>query len=116
MPNPTPSPFTALEQLPAQAVHARFATRPALYSVVFNALRRRILEHYPTLQLDLRAVKLATPHPEGHYTYPSLMEVAIAHALNPQPLDLHPQRELPYYLTQQAPKILKPQAPALIDM
>lgn len=70
MPNPTPSPFTALEQLPAQAVHARFATRPALYSVVFNALRRRILEHYPTLQLDLRAVKLATPHPEGHYTYP----------------------------------------------
>ncbi|NCE90806.1 dermonecrotic toxin domain-containing protein [Pseudomonas sp. L13] len=116
MPNPTPSPFTALEQLPAQAVHARFATRPALYSVVFNALRKRILEHYPTLQLDLRAVKLATPHPEGHYTYPSLMEVAIAHALNPQRLDLHPQRELPYYLTQQAPKILKPQAPALIDM
>lgn len=116
MPDPTPIPSTAVEQLPAQAVHARFATRPALYSVVFNALRRRILEQYPTLKLDLRSVKLATPHPEGHYTFPSLMEMAIAHVLNPQLLDLHPHRELPHYLTQQPPRILKPQPPGLIDM
>lgn len=116
MPNPAPPPPIVFEQLPAQAVHTRFASRPALYSVVFNALRRGILEHYPTLQLDLRSVKLATPHAEGHYTYPSLMEFAIAHVLKPQLMDLHPQRELPYYLTQQPPRILKPQAPALIDM
>lgn len=116
MPNPAPPSATAFEQLPAQAVHARFASRPALYSVVFNALRRRLLEQYPTLKLNLAAVKLATPHPEGHYTYPSLMEIAIAQVLNPQALDLPPHRELAYYLTQQAPKILKPEAPARIDM
>lgn len=98
---PTPSSPTALSQLPAQAIHTHFATRPALYSVVFNALRSRILERYPSLTLDLSAVKLAIPHPDGVYTYRSLMEVAIAHVLNPQLLDLRPKRELPYYLTQQ---------------
>ena len=113
---PTPSSPTALSQLPAQAIHAHFATRPALYSVVFNALRGRILERYPSLKLDLATVKLASPHPEGVYTYRSLMEVAIAHVLNPQLLDLQPKRELAYYLTQQIPTILKPDAPQLIDM
>lgn len=53
----------ALSHLPAQAIHAHFATRPALYSVVFNALRSRILERYPTLKLDLSTLKLAIPHP-----------------------------------------------------
>ncbi|WP_438869476.1 hypothetical protein [Pseudomonas sp. L1(2025)] len=116
MPASVPPSTTAFSQLAAQAVHERFATRPALYSVVFNALRTRILEHYPSLRMNLREVKLAIPHPDGHYTYRPLIEVAIAHALNPQLLDLHPQRELPYYLTQQIPRILKPEAPALIDM
>lgn len=113
---PTPSSLTALNQLPAQAIHTHFATRPALYSVVFNALRSRILERYPSLKLDLSAVKLAIPHPDGVYTYRPLMEVAIAHVLNPQLLDLRPKRELPYYLTQQIPTILKPDTAALIDM
>ncbi|MDQ0704448.1 hypothetical protein QF043_003240 [Pseudomonas sp. W3I7] len=113
---PTPSSPTALSQLPAQAIHAQFATRPALYSVVFNALRSRILERYPSLKLDLATVKLAIPHPNGVYTFRSLMEVAIAHVLNPQLLDLRPKRELAYYLTQQIPQILKPDTPPLIDM
>ncbi|WP_219266314.1 DUF6543 domain-containing protein [Pseudomonas sp. Xaverov 259] len=113
---PTPSSPTALSQLPAQAIHTHFATRPALYSVVFNALRSRILERYPSLTLDLSAVKLAIPHPDGVYTYRSLMEVAIAHVLNPQLLDLRPKRELPYYLTQQIPTVLKPDTAPLIDM
>ncbi|KQM52058.1 hypothetical protein ASE80_27135 [Pseudomonas sp. Leaf15] len=113
---PVPIPTPNLSQLPAQAVQAHFATRPALYSVVFNALRSGILEHYPTLKLDLLSVKLATPRPDGVYTYRSLMEVAIAHVLNPQALDLHSKRELPYYLTQQVPKTLKPDPPDLIDM
>ncbi|WP_073522142.1 dermonecrotic toxin domain-containing protein [Pseudomonas fluorescens] len=111
---PTPTLPAQLSQLPAQAIHARFATRPALYSVVFNALRSRILERYPSLQLDLLAVKLATPLPSGEYTYPSLMEVAVAHVLDPQLLDLHSPRERPYFLTQQPPIAL--QSPALIDM
>ncbi len=110
---PLPSPFN---QLPAQAVHERFATRPALYSVVFNALRNDILTRYPSLELDLLTVKLASPHPDGHYTYQLLMEVAIAHILNPQLLDLHSKRELPYYLTQNIPNILKPATLPLIDM
>ncbi|NVZ55722.1 hypothetical protein HX797_05545 [Pseudomonas edaphica] len=113
---PTPSSPMALSHLPAQAIHAHFATRPALYSVVFNALRSRILERYPTLKLDLSTLKLAIPHPDGVYTYRPLMEIAIAHVLNPQLLDLRPKRELAYYLTQQIPTILKPDAPTLIDM
>ncbi len=55
------------------------ATRPALYSVVFNACTSAFWGYYPTLQpLDLRAVKLATPLTLRGYTYPSLMEVAMA--------------------------------------
>ncbi len=117
MPDPTaPALPMALSQLPAKAVHAHFATRPVLYSVVFNALRNLILERYPTLELNLLDVQLAIPTSTGHYTYRSLMEVTLAHVLNPQSLDLHSKRELPYYLTQQIPKILKPVPPALIDM
>lgn len=113
---PTPNTSTPLGQLPAQAVHQRFATRPALYSVVFNALRSRLLERYPSLELDLLAVKLASPTPSGAYTYRPLMEVAIAQVLDPQLLDWRSKRELPYYLTQRPPAILKPAALPLIDM
>lgn len=117
MPPPTTSPMpSGLEQLPAQAIHARFATRPALFSVVFNALRSRILERYPSLKLNLLATQLGIPTPSGHYMFKALMEVAIEHVLKPQLLDLHSQRELPYFLTQDPPKILKPEAPPLIDM
>lgn len=107
---------TALSQLPAQAIHAHFATRPALFSVVFNALRDRILARYPTLQLDLLTVKLASPAPSGGYTYPLLMNIAVAHVVNPQLLDLRPRRELPFYLTQNIPTILKPATLPLINM
>ncbi|AZE89070.1 hypothetical protein C4J97_2369 [Pseudomonas orientalis] len=116
MPDPiTPLPST-FNQLPSQAVHERFATRPTLYSVVFKALRNAILARYPSLELDLLTVKLASAHPDGHYTYQLLMEVAIAHVLNPQWLDWHSRRELPYYLTQKIPNILKPATLPLIDM
>lgn len=117
MPTPNaPALPTALSQLPAQAIHAHFASRPALFSVLANALRDRILERYPTLELDMLTVKLASPTPSGHYTYQLLMEVAIAHVLNPQLLDLRSKRELPFYLTQKIPSILKPAALPLINM
>ncbi|AZE89072.1 dermonecrotic toxin domain-containing protein [Pseudomonas orientalis] len=117
MPDPAPStPPIALNQLPAQAIHQRFVTRPALYSVVLNALHELILERYPFLELDLSRVNLAVPHPDGHYTYRPLMEVAIDHVLNPQLLDLSAKRELPYYLTQKKPDVLKPASLPLIDM
>lgn len=112
---PSASPLP-LSQLPAKAVHERFATRPALYSVLSNAMRNRILEHYPTLALDLLNLKLASPTPSGAYTYRLLMNVVIEHVLNPQLLDLHSRRELPYYLTQKVPNILKPATLPLIDM
>ena len=105
-----------LNQLPARAVHERFATRPTLYSVVLNALRDRIQEHYPSLKLDMLTVKLASPHASGGYTFRPLMSVAIDHVLNPQLLDLHSKRELPYFLTQHPPSILKPETLPLIDM
>ncbi|MBV4482574.1 hypothetical protein [Pseudomonas khavaziana] len=90
---------TALSQLPSQAVHAHFATRPALFSVVFKALRTGISERYPNLQLDLLTLKLASPTPSGGYAFPLLAHVALAHVLNPRLLDLSPRGELPYYLS-----------------
>lgn len=117
MPDPTPSAIsTPLSQLPAQAVHERFSTRPALFSVVFNALRERILERYPALNLDLLNVKLASPSPSGGWTLQPLMSVAINHVLNPQLLDMRPRRELPFYLTQQLPRVLDTPNPPHIDM
>ncbi|WP_330211162.1 dermonecrotic toxin domain-containing protein [Pseudomonas sp. AM4(2022)] len=105
-----------LSQLPAKAVHQHFATRPALFSVVYRALSERILERYPSLDLNLLSVKLASPDATGHYTFKPLISVAIEHVLNPQLLDLHSHRELPYFLTQKDAKILKPATLPLIDM
>lgn len=118
MPDPnTPALSTTLSQLPAQAIHERFAHRPALFSVVFNALRERILERYPTLEMDLRAVKLASPDPSGGWTFQLLSNVAVNHVLNPQLLDWRPQHDLPFYLTQKIPSRLKTKVPPyVIDM
>jgi hypothetical protein len=102
--------------LPAQAVHEHFANRPALFSVVFNALRERILERYPALDLDLLNVKLASPSPSGGWTLQPLMSVAINHVLNPAPLYWSPRRELPFYLTQKLPSVLDTPNPPHIDM
>lgn len=112
----TPASATAPSQLSAQAIHKRFAHRPTLFSVVFNALRDRILEHYPALEMDLRAVRLASPQPSGHYEFRSLANVAIEHVLNPQQLDLSTHRELPFYLSQNIPNQLKPPTLPSIDM
>ncbi|MDQ0122274.1 hypothetical protein J2W17_001219 [Pseudomonas lini] len=118
MPDPNTLAISTLpSQLAAQAVHERFANRPALFSVVFNALRNRILEHYPTLEMDLRLVKLASPHPSGGWAFQLLSNVATRHVLNPQLLDLSPQRELPFYLTQKIPSRLRTSTPPYtIDM
>lgn len=89
----------AQSPLPAQAIHAHFASRPAFFSVVFKALRAGIRERYPLLRLDLLTLKLASPTATGGYTFPTLISVAAAHALNPRLLDLQPQNDLPYYLS-----------------
>ena len=113
----TPASTMPPSQLAAQAVHQRFAHRPSLFSVVFNALRDRMLEHYPTLEMDLRSVKLASPHPSGGWEFQLLINVAVEHVLNPQLLDLSPRHELPFYLTQKIPSRLKiPEPPYTIDM
>lgn len=103
-------------QLAARAVHQRFAHRPSLFSVVFNTLRKQMLEHYPTLEMDLRWVKLASPQPAGHYTFQLLAHVALEQVLNPQRLDWRAKRELPFFLTEKIPRILKPSTLPLIDM
>ena len=108
---------TLPSQLAAVAIHKRFAHRPSFFSVVFNALRDRIMEHYPTLEIDLRDVKLASPHPDGGWEFKLLSNVATEHVLNPQLLDLSPRRELPFYLTQNIPTRLKSPAPLyILDM
>lgn len=113
----TPASTMPPSQLAAQAVHKRFAHRPVLFSVVFNALRDRMLEHYPSLEMDLRSVKLASPHPSGGWELQLLINVAVEHVLNPQLLDLSLRHELPFYLTQKIPSCLKiPEPPYTIDM
>ena len=112
----TPASSTTPSQLSAQAVHKRFANRPSLFSVVFHVLRAQILEHYPTLNMDLRLVRLASPHPSGHYEFKLLAQVAIEHVLDPQLLDWSLHRELPFFLTQKIPVQLKPPTLPLIDM
>jgi len=112
-----PAPSRSPSQLTAQAVHQRFANRPSLFSVVFNALRDRIREHYPTLEMDLRSVRLASPTTSGHWEFQLLSNVAVQHVLNPQLLDLSPRYDMPFYLTEKIPSRLKtPEPPYTIDM
>ncbi|MGY2377536.1 dermonecrotic toxin domain-containing protein [Pseudomonas sp. SDO524_S393] len=105
MPSPTPPPSQG--QLPAQAVHRQFATRPTLVSVVFSALNRRIQMRYPTQALDLTKVKLASPIDSGGYALKLLLNIAVDHVLNPKLLDFGPAFDKPCYLTD---------APANIDV
>lgn len=103
---PAPNTPALLTQLAAQAVHQRFSNRPSLFSVVVSALRQRILQRYPTLDLDLLKTALASPDASGGWAYPLLVNVAVRHVLNPQLLDLSPRREQAYYLTQDPPNRL----------
>ncbi|KTC23125.1 hypothetical protein AO391_03640 [Pseudomonas marginalis ICMP 9505] len=89
----------ALGLLPSQAIHEHFATRPALFSVVFKALRASIRARYPALEFDLLTLKLASPTPSGGYAFPLLVNVAVAHVRTPQLLDLRPRGEMPFYLS-----------------
>ncbi|TFY91418.1 hypothetical protein DYL59_05550 [Pseudomonas kairouanensis] len=114
MPNPTSA--AALGQLPAQAARIHFASRPTLVSVVYAGLRHRILERYPTLQLDLTLVKLASPLASGNYSFQLLLNVAISHLLAPQLLDFSPRHGQSFFLTQAPPEGLTPPAPLTIDM
>lgn len=117
MPAPnTPLLPHTMSQLAAQVVLERFSNRPALFSVVVNALRQRILQRYPTLELDLLKAELASPDPSGGWTYTLLANVAVMHVLNPQLLDFSPRREQPFYLTQdRSSRLDTPVAPS-VDM
>lgn len=108
-----PTPFG---QLAAHAVHQRFATRPQLFSVVFNALRERLLEHYPALNIDLLNTQLASPSADGGYTYQLLLNFTIAHVLKPQPIDWQPRREQPFFLAQDTTGNPAPPASTVVDM
>ncbi|WPN44937.1 dermonecrotic toxin domain-containing protein [Pseudomonas sp. P8_241] len=116
MPNPnTLSPF-APSQLPARAVQERFSQRPTITSVVANTLLARLKEHYPTLDFDPMAVKLASPHASGGWTLKLLIEVAIEHLLAPAPLDFSPRDPLPFYLTLNGSKRLNTRTAPYLDM
>lgn len=113
----TLTPSQPPSQLSAQAIHQRFANRPSPFSVIFNALRDQIHEHYPTLEMDLRSVRLASPTPSGHWEFQLLANVAVQHVLNPQLLDFSPRDDMPFYLTQKIPSRLKtPEPPYTLDM
>ncbi|MEK1836077.1 MAG: DUF6543 domain-containing protein [Pseudomonas sp.] len=110
---PVPPPFS---QLPARAVQQRFASRPTLLSVIINALRDRLLEHYPTLDFDPIKIKLASPAVGGHWDLKPLSQVVIDHLVNPQMLDFTPQDSRAFFLTQVPPKHLDTAAKPHVDM
>lgn len=113
---PNPAPLIPLRQLPAQAVHAHFASRPSLVSVVFSALHSRILQRYPSLPLDLTRTQLASPLDSGGYRLQLLLNVAIAHLHDPKLLDFEPRQDRGFFLTQAPPKVLAPAVAPTVDM
>lgn len=90
---------TALSPLPSQAIHAHFAARPTLFSVVFKALHAGLRQRFASQPFDLLTLKLASPTATGGYAFPLLVNVAVAHVLNPQLLNLRPRGEMPFYLS-----------------
>lgn len=108
-----PEPFS---EWPARAVQEHFATRPTLMSVLAKALKQRLLERYPTLDIDLFRVKLARPYPSGGWTFELLLQIAIEQLLNPTPPNFTPRDDREFFLTQNPPMRLKPLSSPRIDM
>lgn len=116
MSDPATDPAVPPSEWPARAVQAHFANRPTLAPVLAEALKQRLLEHYPTLEVDLSALKLARPHPSGSWTLEPLLQTAIKQLLKPEPPDFAPADDRACYLTQDPPSPLKARSTAPIDM
>lgn len=117
MPDPTaPVVSQAFSELPARAVRSRFAQRPTVASVLGNALRQRLEEHYPSLNVDPTQIKLASPEPTGGWTLKPLCQVAIEHLLAPAPPDFTPRDSRPFFLTLKPPSRLDTPTAPHVDM
>ncbi|WP_223486695.1 hypothetical protein [Pseudomonas sp. A-RE-19] len=116
MPDPNTPVSHAFSELPARAVQKRFAQRPTLSFVLASALRERLAEHYPGLDVDPIRIKLASPESSGGWTFELLIHVFIKQLLTPSPPDFTLRDSRPFFLTQALPSRLDTPVAPHVDM
>ncbi|WP_431081547.1 dermonecrotic toxin domain-containing protein [Pseudomonas thivervalensis] len=91
----------------AQRVSLQFASRPTFEQVAQRMLAQALKEKYPWLTLDLAKTQLATPDVVGRgWHFQSFMAWVLDYLALGTPLDLSPQGNLDYYLSDSVPRRL----------
>lgn len=107
-------PATSLNP-PENAVRAQFANGPALETVARQMLTTALVQHYPSLRIDLQRTRLAVPRPEGGWALEPFMPRVLDYLGRGTGLDLRPVNTQPCYLTDNPPDWLSP-AEGELDM
>ena len=108
------APATALNP-PENAVRAQFANGPVLDTVARQMLTAALVQHYPSLRIDLQRTRLAVPRPEGGWALEPFMPRVLDYLGRGAGLDLRPVNTQPCYLTDNPPDWLGP-AEGELDM
>lgn len=88
----------------AQRVRLQFASRPTFEQVAQRMLEQALKDKYPWLTLDLAKTQLATPDVVGRgWHFQSFMAWVLNYLALGTPLDLSPQGNLDYYLSDSVP-------------
>lgn len=87
----------------AQAISARFSSRPTLRSVTASLLKDDLLEKYPPLDFDPYRTQIAQATPEGGWRLTLLLDVVLAYLASGTPPVLSAQFGRPCFLTNKAP-------------
>ncbi|MGD8216808.1 dermonecrotic toxin domain-containing protein [Pseudomonas thivervalensis] len=91
----------------AQRVSLQFASRPTFEQVAQRMLKQALQEKYPWLALDLAKIQLATPDVVGRgWHFRPFMAWVLGYLALGTPLDLSPQGNLDYYLSDNVPRRL----------
>ncbi|WP_431481115.1 dermonecrotic toxin domain-containing protein [Pseudomonas thivervalensis] len=91
----------------AQRVSLQFASRPTFEQVVQRVLEQALKEKYPWLSIDLAKTQLATPDGVGRgWHFQPFMAWVLEYLALGTPLDLSPQGNLDYYLSDNVPRRL----------
>lgn len=99
----------------ANAVNAQFSSRPTLASVTRQVLAAALAEKYPSLNVDLEHVRLATPREGGGWELPLLMPLVLNYLASGEVLNLRPVHGQSYFLSDARGNWLEP-AQGSLDM
>ena len=100
---------------PENAVRAQFANGPALETVARQMLTAALVQHYPSLRIDLQRTRLAVPRPEGGWALEPFMPRVLDYLGRGAGLELRPVNTQSCYLTDNPPDWLSP-AEGELDM